>query len=55
MAALMADSVSKERLKIYKFPLFLFDTCVSYWLKNMLKPGQEGKVLKSLTSIFFFF
>lgn len=47
MAALMANSVSEERIKIYKSPLFPFDTYISYRLKDMLEPGQKtGQTIK---------
>lgn len=38
MAALMANCVSEEGFKIYKFLLFLCNTNISYRLKNMLEP-----------------
>lgn len=45
MAALVADSVSEERVKIHKFLLFLRNTLISYRLKNILEPGLGSLIL----------
>jgi hypothetical protein len=45
MAALMANCVSEEGFKIYKFLLFLCNTNISYRLKNMLEPDWDKHVI----------